>query len=520
MDMILSKSVAVQQNSALHCFNLAAKYRSNPRYHPQNILKNMRGVASMPSSPLAGLNPLPLRHSQSMPGLHLGTPPAEPPRAASAPPFDSARPANAPPPGEAPDPRCVRCLKGDPELERNPHDSSWSCIECGTVAQLSEMKGQTRSKNCEESKDPTKCNDGPPQRTAQEAAYLSWSKGPESDTDKRRREMAHIGGTRMSTNKLKKNKLIDAQNLIDAEAKRNAEEMLMEDGGPDQGRRKKIVRALEAVFDQLPGLDLRIRDHIRREAIRVYSNSMKHEAACGQKCCMLALSHWTNPVIAYGITEYALEVLATHGNSSLEEPGSPVTTIASLAPEWSEKEVQTQLRLLNDVQMRNSNQVLRMQVHSAISIIAAWEKDDEKCVPCGDDASSLAAAPEALARPPPPANAGDGGNVLLLRDRILGTAASTGASATVSDTALAQLSVPETVAFLMESGFPMDVLSISLLAAAALKLKDHDATQSLQKHYLPKLSVSGTTVSAFVHELAGLIKPPRGKPTNHQDVIF
>ena len=135
-------------------------------------------------------------------------------------------------------------------MERNPSDSSWSCIECGTVAQLAEIKGTTRSKNCEESKDPTTVNDGPPVQSAQEAEYRSWSKGPESDEDKRRRQMAHVGGTRMSTQKLKQQHLIDGQNVIDAEARRNMEEMLREDGGPDQGRRKKIVRALEAVFER------------------------------------------------------------------------------------------------------------------------------------------------------------------------------------------------------------------------------------------------------------------------------
>ena len=509
VDKILSKSVSMQQNSALHCFNLAAKYRSNPRYHPQTILKNMRGAISMPSSPLGGAYGVPLTKSQSMPGLCLGTPPVESPRATSTPPLSDASLSR-----EAPDPRCARCIEGDPELEKNC-DSAWVCVDCGTVAQLAEMKSQARFKNCEKSKDTSDVADDPPAQTAQQAAYLAWSKGPESNTDKRRREMAHVGGTRMPTNKLKKHKLIDAQNVIDAEAKRNAEDMLREDGGPDQGRRKKIVRALEAVFDQLPGLDSRIRDHVRREAIRVYTNSMKHEEACGRKCCMLALSHWTNPVIAYGITEYALEALALRSTETVEKPGSPVTTIASLAPEWSEQEVQTQLRLLNDVQMQNSNQVLRMQVHSAISIIARWERDEDKCVACADDGPQ-APAPHAPPRPPPKDL---GVNALRLRDLILGTAASTHATSAVRDAALAQLSVPETMTFLMESGFPLDVLSISLLAVAARKLKDHDSTKSLQKHYLPKLSVSGTTVSEFVNALAGLLKLPRCQPVGLKDIF-
>ena len=88
-----------------------------------------------------------------------------------------------------------------------------------------------------------------------------------------------------------------------------------------------------------------------------------------------------------------------------------------------------------------------------------------------------------------------------------------------SAAALAQLSVPETLTFLVESGLPLDLLSISLLAATALKLNDRDSTTSLQQQYLPKLNVSGTTVSAFVDELAKLIKLPRSKPADLKDIF-
>ena len=427
------------------------------------------------------------------------------------------------PPEEAPDPRCERCLQGDPELERNPLDSSWACVECGTVAQLTEIKSQARAGNCKSSEDKSRVGDDPPAQTAQEAEYQSWRQGPESDVDRRRREMAHVGGTRMTTEKLKRKKLIDAQNAIDKEAKRNAEEMLRMDGGPDQGRRKKIVRALEAVFDQIPHLDERVRDHVRREAIRVYSNSMKHEEACGRKSCMLALSQRTNIVIAYGAAEYALEVLADPKTAaSTDVPGSPVTTIASLAPEWSEKEVQTQLRLLNDVQVRHSNQVLRMQVHSAISIIAEWEHEDEMCTPCDDCTDQ---APDILRLPPAvvgcpqsygrAAGADPGDVALKLRERLVATAQTTLAPANTRDTALAQLHIPETVTFLTESGLPLDIISMSLLAASALKWKDADPTASLRRHYIPRHNVSETTVREFIEQLVGLIKVPRATDSLH-----
>ena len=528
LDKILSKGVNVnQQCTALQCFNLAAKYRNNPRYHPQNILKNMRG-ASLPSSPRPDEFGVPLTRAHSMPGLDLRalSPPspsplsAPPPRAVSAPPC-----ANALEEDEPPDPRCQRCIDGDPELERNPRDSSWACIQCGTVAQLNEMKGQKRSKNCEEAKDPTMVSDGPPVRTAQEAEYLSWSKGPESDADKRRREAAHAGGTRMSTDKLRKNKLIDAQNVLDKEAKRNVEEMLRKDGGPDQGRRKRIVLALEAVFDQLPLLIDAVRDHIRREAIRIYSNSMKHEEACGRKSCMLALSHWTNPVIAYGITEYVLEYLSspTRDPEGAGEPGSPVTTIASLAPEWSKKEVQTQLRVLNELQVKNSNQVLRNQVASAIAIVAEWETREHMCVPCADDSSGAnanAPSAEQPARAEGALGPLESAHRDRLRDRILATASRTHAVSNVRDVALAQLAVPTTMTFLAESGLPDDVAAMGLLASSAIKQQLGDPTTALRKCYLPNLNVSETTFGALVGELVGLIKiPRRGLAKVHDDIF-
>jgi len=463
-----------------------------------------------------------------MPGLDLGAFPPPSPLSAQAP-----RAASAPPVSDAfledgsPDPRCARCIAGDPELDKNS-DSAWVCIECGTVAQLTEMKGQTRSKNCEESKDATKVSDGPPARTAQEAEYLSWSRGVESEGEKRRREAAHVGGTRMPTQKLKKEKLIDAQNVIDKEARRNVEEMLRKDGGPDQGRRKKIVRALEAVFDQLPLLIDAVQDHIRREAIRIYSNSMKHERACGRKSCMLALSHWTNPAIAHGITEYVLEYLASptaRGPEDAGERGSPVTTIASLAPEWSVKEVQTQLRLLKEVQVKNSNQVLRNQVQSAIAIVAEWETSEEVCVPCVDE--SLPGANADVAFDAQPACEGDQSAPAArlahrdrLRDRILATASRTQAVSDVRETALAQLAVPTTMAFLAESGLPDDVTAMGLLASSARKQQLGDPTTTLRKCYLPKLAVSEATFGGLVSELAGLIKIPRRGLAKAHDNIF
>jgi len=432
---------------------------------------------------------------------------AQRPRAASAPPASFA------PPGEAPDPRCARCLNGDPELERNPSDSSWSCIECGTVAQLSEIKGQTRSKNCEESKDPTKCNDGPPQRTAQEAEYLSWSKGPESDADRRRREMAHVGGTRMSTEKLKRKKLIDAQNAIDKEAKRNAEEMLRQDGGPDQGRRKKIVRALEAVFDQLPGLNEDVGDYIRREAIRIYSNSMKHEAACGTGS-MLALSQRTNVQIAYGVAEYVLEALA---DPSLVEGSAYATSLASITPEWSTKEVEAQLRVLNDVQVSKSNAALRMAVRSAVSIIAKWTPEQAR-----SGAQRASAPSPTVAAPAPPTrrpaalttSANPDNSIVNLRERLIATAETTHAGEEVLNAALAQLHVPAAVVFLREADHSCDVLAISLLAATALKLQRDDPTTSLRRCYLPNHNVSETTVREFVDGLKGLIRVD-----DHEDIF-
>ena len=518
VDIILSKGVE-QQNTALQCFNLAAKYRNNPRYHPQNAFKHLRGAASLPSSPRG----VPLQHSQSMPGdLNLGLTN----RAGCVDLGQRPRAASAPPPPPPPDPRCERCLGGDPELEKNK-DSAMVCVDCGTVHSLSEMKSQARFKNCDKSKDNSSVGDVPPTQSAQEAYYHSWSNGPESEEDKRRRERVHIGGTRMPTSKLKKNKLIDAQNQIDKEAKRNADEMLQQDGGPDQGRRKKIILRLENVFDQLPHLDERFRVHIRREAIRIYSNSMKHEKVCGQKCCMLALSQRTNIVIAYGVVEYALEALAnpqaTQASGAL--PGSPVTTIASLAPDWSKKEVQTQLAVLNEVQVRNSNQVLRMQVLSAISILADPTEGTEGtdlCVPCAGEPGPGPDPDRPPSREGMRTSTDVGDAAVALRERINATASSSHASESSRKLAVEQLAVLETVAFLKDVnppfGHPIDLVAISLLAASAIKLSERDPTVDLRAHCLPKHNVSETTMREFIDQLTSLIKGPQA--SCQEDAIF
>lgn len=513
VDAILSRGVTVQNNSPQKCFNLAGNYRTNPRYHPQTILKNMRGATSLPSSP-SGFSGVPLFRSQSVPSLSIAPPvqrvssfdlakQQQPPRAASAPPTPAAPPTEE----EEPPAMCQRCIDQDPTRLEPNCDSAWACVDCGVIDQIADMKGQKRSKNCEESKDPTTVNDGPPAQTAQEAEYRSWSKGPESDEDKRRRQMAHVGGTRMSTQKLKQQHLIDGQNVIDAEARRNMEEMLREDGGPDQGRRKKIVRALEAVFDQLPGLNENVGDYIRREAIRIFSNSMKHEAACGTSS-MLALSQRTNVQIAYGVAEYVLETLA---DPSLTEGSTYATSLASITTEWSTKEVEAQLRVLNDVQVSKSNAALRMAVRSAVSIIAKWTPEQARS---GTQRAST--LPPAIATPASPRHpsANSGISALNLRERLIATAETTHAGEEVLNAALAQLHVPAAAVFLREADHSCDVLAISLLAATALKLQRVDPTINLRRCYLPNHNVSETTVQEFVDGLKGLIQVD-----NHEDIF-
>lgn len=518
VDAILSRGVTVQNNSPQKCFNLAGNYRTNPRYHPQTILKNMRGATSLPSSP-SGFSGVPLFRSQSVPSLSIAPPvqrvssfdlakQQQPPRAASAPPTPAAPPRDE----EEPPAMCQRCIDQDPTRLEPNCDSAWACVDCGVIDQIADMKGQKRAKNCEESKDPTTVNDGPPAQTAQEAEYRSWSKGPESDEDKRRRQMAHVGGTRMSTQKLKQQHLIDGQNVIDAEARRNMEEMLREDGGPDQGRRKKIVRALEAVFDQLPGLNEDVGDYIRREAIRIFSNSMKHEAACGTSS-MLALSQRTNVQIAYGVAEYVLETLA---DPSLTEGSIYATSLASITTEWSTKEVEAQLRVLNDVQVSKSNAALRMAVRSAVSIIAKWTPEQAR-----SGVQRASTLPPAVAAPASPRHssafattAHSGISALSLRERLIATAETTHAGEEVLNAALAQLHVPAAAAFLREADHSCDVLAISLLAATALKLQRVDPTINLRRCYLPNHNVSETTVQEFVDGLKGLIQVD-----DHEDIF-
>lgn len=369
------------------------------------------------------------------------------------------------------------------------------------------MVSQERSKNCAKRDDSTQVAEAR-FGSAKEAAYNAWSNGPESSEDRRARMQSWANGTRMSTKTLKKHDLISGQNILDLDAVRNAQNAV-EANPKEHNRQTAIIRILEMIFDILPSLDDRIKKHIRRESVRIYSASMQHEAICKEKGCMLALSTRSNSVIAYSMTEWVLEMLCTPHLAKRTLAGQEMKTIASIAPECTVQDIRIQLFSVKQLQMRYAGAVHRMQVMGAINIIGGWENGDT-VKPCPEPAPPLLRLPPAIANFPDKygrAPLPDPSDVTMkLRERVHSTAQLTRTRGDVRNSAMESLSVAGNVNFLKESSLNQDVLACSLLRATATKMNLPDSTELLKDHILHNACVSQTTYSEFTAELGSILQ--------------
>ena len=401
--------------------------------------------------------------------------------------------------------QCKNCFTLDHGQLQRGSDSSLSCGLCGIVTESVQMIGQERSKNCPRSEDKTQVADGPIQ-SAQHAAFAAFAHGPESVADRRRRFLVSSGGTRMPTKNLAKNDLLLGQNRIDIQAAKNMKDTLEEDS-KDHGKRRGIIRVLEAVFDQLPNLDDRIKKHIRLESIRIYSLSMGHENNCKEKGCLLALSLRSNTVLAYTITECVLEELCSND----ENPKT--ATITSLAPECTRLELSKQLAHVKQLQIRYWGAVQRLQISSAINIIAVWEPGDG-LAKCGMLEPS---APPMLRHPPDVANSmyvggrssikDPGERVTKLRDRLIALAQLVNARGDVRNGAVYALGVQSTVDFLEKQDYPIDILATAMLRVTAEKLEFHLEPRfyAIADKLRRAQNISETTEYEFYKTLRGVV---------------
>ena len=509
LDAILKAS-----NDKFHpdnCFGLDVPYRLSPRYNPHAhfapILKGDSRSSTSPRSPRSPhpnrvwgspLSRLPLCKSQSMPEFQLEN---EPERKCPSAPMERWS--------------CKVCRTDDPGKLQQGFDSAMVCTACGAVENHVEMIALERAKNCPKSEDNTVVADAPC-GSAQDAANAALANGPESAAERRIRLQLWSGGTRMSTKLLKRNNLLSAQNTIDSAAVKSLKDSIEGQAYSDLIN-KGIINVLGKLASQINGLDERIEKHIRLEAIRIYTASLQHESVCHQKGCMLCLSSSSNAVVAFTMTEHTLEALCKA--SKARGSASPDTaTIASLAPWCTAQQVENQLVQAKQLKLRYSSPVHRMQVASAITMIAGWTPE-EALRPC------LEPAPPALRLPPSVAlypdeygktTKPDPGDVTIMLRQVLQRCAQiTYTRGDVRNMALMYLGGPEAMALLRSDELTMwsvDLLSCLLLTCSAMKMERTDETERLRMHTLGVENISPTTFMDAVATLMVVMKdfvPPR-----------
>lgn len=493
------------------CFGLDVPYRNAHRYNPHThfapIIKGASRSSTESHSPHSPhpirvwgsqLSGLPLSKSRSMPEFHLES--------------DRERKCHSTPVERW---SCKACLTDDPRKLQQGSDSAMVCTACGAVESHVEMIALDRSKNCPKSEDNTAVADAPC-ISAQDAANAALVNGHESAADRRLRLQIWSGGTRMSTKLLKRTNLLSAQNKIDNDAVKSLKESI-EGKARDELIRRGIINVMMKLFVQINGLDEKIEKHIRLEAIRIYTASLQHESVCHFKGCMLCLSSSANAVVAFTMTEHTMEALcqASNGRGS----SSPyTTTIASLAPWCTTQQVQSQLVQVKQLKLRYASPVHRMQVASAITIIAGWTRQ-EALLPCPEPAPPALRLPPSVARSPDDygkTTTPDPGDVTIkLRQRLHDSAQITRTRGDVRNVALMYLAVPEAIAFLRSDELTMwsvDLLSCLLLTCSSIKTKCTDETERLRMHTLGVESISPTTFMDAVAALLIVVKdfvPPR-----------
>lgn len=509
LDAILSKGS--EKYSAARCFGLAGPYRNNPSYDPDPPPPTIRGDARFGPAvlhPLAlpsPLRPVPLARSPSDAWADSGDNREFQRSVEGAPDAFAAKNVW----------QCEGCGERDPAFLEPGPDTALACVKCGLQATGVTAVSQERASNCPKEQ----ANDqvGEVQlRTAAQAQFEAWSNGPESRDDRRRRETFHQGGTRMPTKRLMQQGLLQAQNCIDTQAQRDAREALREDG-PDHGRRLAIIRKAESIFDEIPSLDDRIARHIRMEAIRIYSLSMRHEEVCGS-CddCPFRLSQTSVVIIAHAITELVLASLLDSATEPVA-PSSPMTTIASLAPERTRQDVLRMMKDFKEFTVRFNRGMPRMQVLSTVSMISEWEDGEEYCTGCAAHrgerflSASLCLSRSVTDSPAEfgkSATADPGDCTLKLRNALFAAAKCSTTRTDVRLAAFDQLVHPTVLQFVEASGLPVELLAVCLLTATALRMGQPNPAQSLTSSLRKTNQISASTTEQFINELAPLLEVP------------
>jgi hypothetical protein len=404
------------------------------------------------------------------------------------------------------------CGNRDASLLELNSDSELVCF-CGFVAQGVRQVAMPRFKMCEDTKerpDPSRVADDGIQQTAEEAKYAAMLNGPESKEDARRREALYQGGTRTSWKKMQKSGLLQAQNCIDAQTRRdNKIEAL---NAPD-GRVKAVIVQMEKIFDQMPSLKdttQGIGRYIRAEGVRIGALAWRHENACKHPNCMYSLSSKTAMGVAHAIVELVMLSLLDDEELIAVQSGGEMTR----------QNVEQIMKEFTTFQVRYNHGMPRMQMLSTVGLISKWEPNEEfkpKCsrvesVPPMRLPPSVASCPEygRVSSNDP------GDNTLKLRDALWGVALQPTVRTDVRMAAMDQLAVPEVVAFAVESNLPVELIAIGILAATTARMGLDNPVALLASNMATRYHIAVSTLSAFTEKIEPLLNITMPPPAEAQ----
>lgn len=406
---------------------------------------------------------------------------------------------------------CKGCGTTDTTQLVSNCDNSLVCDVCGTVEGVG-IVARDRQKNCTREEDKTVVADV---HADGANAAPNTANGVESAYEARKRHIHDAEGTLVPRRVSQKNGLAAAQARVTTAILQDAREH----GEIDAKKERKlraVLKVVEATFDQLGGLDNRIQKFIRLEAVRVLDYGMKHAACCHDNC-ELAVSSRGNGSIALSVIQTCFEKFVD---------SSEVThfAIATIAPETTKATLLQCLDKIKQLKLQHVSTMQRAQANAAVKVVIEWSRE-QVCTPCGnrDGEVSSSSATDGSLGPvlplltlPPPALTPTPLNYSLssaslassnsvgseetqlhyaIRDIILSAARLASVKARVRCAALRGVQDDDGLVEWIRTinNFPVDVLGVVILSAAARKLGEEDLTSHLLETTCKSFKISPTS---------------------------
>ena len=243
---------------------------------------------------------------------------------------------------------CRGCASTDGRLLSRSDDASFVCDQCGTVDGGPDLWHSDRQKNCPRDEDKTVVADEV-KKDAGQLASEAIAGGAECSRDRRKRHLQTSGGTRVGKAARRAGDLTAAQARVETQVVRESRARI--DGDPRFVRKRdRVLRDVEAVFDQLKPFDPRLQRHIRMETVRALANGFEHAKACAGARCQIALEARANSLIALCAVQTCLERLVC-----ADARGGGAACVAAIAPECSKHDLLKSLDCVKQLQLRGGD---------------------------------------------------------------------------------------------------------------------------------------------------------------------